>query len=351
VLVKLLVEEGYSVRALVRPLSHIGQLEDLGVEIFFGDVRDLQSLINASEGMDTVIHAAAGLRGSTKHILESCIAGTQNIAEASRSAKVRRVIYLSSMSVYDFTKLKNGDVISEQSPLDDCPELRGAYSLGKRKAEDIVLAHLHDTYPSWTILRPSVIVGQNKDSLGPIDAFQIGSSIICMSPRQKKLRMIHVEDVTSTVVRLLQNDATQGKIFVLSSPEKLSMNEYIQVCVREVNPERKLRVMHVPYWFAKLGVTGLMVIRKVIGKGPSLNLRRLAAVYREVGVTSDALNTALDWQPRRGLLERLKNEKVWRKIPKNVQQSGSIRMLGTDRETNEVALCLSDKHTKRKSDV
>jgi nucleoside-diphosphate-sugar epimerase len=229
------------------------------------------------------------------------------------------------MSVYDFTKLKNGDVISEHSPLDDRPELRGAYSLGKRRAEDVAVAHLHDTYPSWTILRPSVIVGHKKDPLEPTDAFQIGSFIICMSPRHKNLRLIHVEDVAAAVLRLLQNDATQGKVFVLSSPEKLSLDDYLRVCVREVNTERKLRVINVPYWFAKLGVASLMLVRKVTGKGPSLNLRRLAAVYRELDVSSDALITALGWQPRRGLLERLKNERVRHRMSKNLQEAETVQ--------------------------
>ena len=307
--VRLLVKEGYAVRATVRPLSNIQELEELGVEILFGDVRDPEFLLQAAEGMDIVVHAAAGLRGSTQHIVDSCVIGTQNVADVARKAKVRRVIYISSMSVYDFWQMKKGDVITEHSPLDDHPEFRGAYSLAKRKAEDIALSELQAAKPSWTILRPSVIVGRKKDSLGPIDSFRIGNMIVCMSPPKKTLRLIHVEDVAQMIARVLRDAATEGKIFVASSPENIRLMDYIRVCVRGRSPREKLRVVHIPYWFATLGVASLVVLRKVTGKGPGINLRRLAPVYRELGVSSEALKTALSWEPSEGLLERLSSEK------------------------------------------
>jgi len=305
--VRRLVKEGYSVRALVRPLSHVERLEELGVEILFGDIRDLEFTVRAFEGMDVVIHAAAGLRGSSNHILDSCIIGTQNVAEAARRANVGRVIYLSSMSVYDFSKMKDGDVVTENSPLDDYPELRGAYSCGKRKAEDVALARLQDTRPSWTILRPSAIVGHNGDLLGPIGS-RVGRYVICMSSPKKNLRLVHVEDVSDGLVRLMQNDSTAGRVFVLSASEKLPIRDYLEILSR-VSPHQKLRVLHVPFWFAKAGVGALMVLRKITGKGPSMNLRRLIYLYRDVTVNSGAVQEALSWEPGGGLLDRLKRER------------------------------------------
>jgi predicted dehydrogenase/nucleoside-diphosphate-sugar epimerase len=309
-IVRSLVREGYHVRAMVRPLSDIRQLEELGVEIVFGDVRDLDSLIQAAQGVDFIIHAAAGLRGTTNHIVDSCVIGTHNVSEAAQKANVRRVIYISSMSVYDFPSLKNGAVITEQTPLDEHAELRGAYSLGKRKAEAVALAHLQDEGPHWTILRPSVIVGHGRNPLGPTDGIQVGSLIICMSPPRKNLRLIHVEDVATAVLRILGTDSTRGKIFVLSSPERLPLAEYIRVCVKSMSQHRNSRVLHVPSWFATLGVSSLMVLKKVTGKGPSMNLRRLSSAYRDVGVNSETLKAAIDWEPPRGLLDRLRRERT-----------------------------------------
>src|SRR4029077_4190759 len=106
--VRRLVENGYYVRALVRGLSRTTELERLGVELMYGDVRDPQSLKRAAQDIDVIVHMAAGMRGNTDFVLDSCICGTQNVAEAVRVTGVQRVIYLSSMAIYDFSKLRNG---------------------------------------------------------------------------------------------------------------------------------------------------------------------------------------------------------------------------------------------------
>ena len=133
-LTRRLVEDGYYVRALVRPLSRIESLEGLGVEIIFGDVRDPQCVGAACHGVDLVVHAAAALRGSAKLIVDSAVEGTRNLALAAKQNGVKRVVYLSSMSVYNLFDLPEGEAISERTPLEELPQERGAYSLAKRRA-------------------------------------------------------------------------------------------------------------------------------------------------------------------------------------------------------------------------
>src|SRR5262249_6191940 len=106
-----LVEEGYYVRALVRALSHTDDLERLGVELIYGDVRNAENLIEAVKGMNVVVHAAAALTGSSQFMLDCAFKGTQNVAEAAKVCKLKRVIYISSMSVYDSLKLDDGKAI------------------------------------------------------------------------------------------------------------------------------------------------------------------------------------------------------------------------------------------------
>ena len=117
----------------MRGLSHTEQLEELGIELVYGDIRDPHSVIDACKGMDIVIHMAAALKGSPEFMLECSVKGTKNIAGAAHTSNLRRVVYLSSMSVYDYVKLRDGDVITEDSPLEEFPALRGTYSQAKRQ--------------------------------------------------------------------------------------------------------------------------------------------------------------------------------------------------------------------------
>jgi 2-alkyl-3-oxoalkanoate reductase len=304
--VRQLVKNGYYVRALVRELSHTEGLEKLGVQLMYGDVRDFNSLIKATEEMDILVHLAAALRGTQGFVLDSSVEGTKNVAEAACMGGAKRVIYMSSMSIYDYLKLRDGDVITEQSPLEEFPESRGTYSLAKRRSEDVALSHLQDESPSWTILRPSVIVGKGHDIFLPAGV-KAGQFLICPSAAQKHLRLIHVEDVAAAVFELIKNEGTCGRVFTLSQPEPSTLREYVEGYIR-ANGHRNLRVVYVPYRLASLGMRGMTVLARLLRKDLNLNQRRLAYLYRDLYASSRALEDQTGWRPREGLLLRLKQE-------------------------------------------
>ena len=200
----------------MRALSHVELLEKLGVEVVYGDIRNIDSLVDACKEMDIVIHMAAALKGSSEFMMDCAVKGTQNVAEAAKACKVTRVVYISSMSVYDVEKLRDGEIVSEQSPLEEFPQVRGTYSLAKRLAEDEALGRLQEACPSWTILRPSVIVGDGHDIFSPVGK-KIGNLLLCPGSGKRHLRLIHVDDVASAIVNVIQNNGTQARIFNLST--------------------------------------------------------------------------------------------------------------------------------------
>lgn len=293
---------GYYVRALVRPTSHIERLEELGVEILFGDVRRLEDVCTAAAGMDVIVHMAAVLRGSREAMVTTAVNGTRNVAEAATRQGSRRVIYLSSMAVYDYTRLRDGDSIMADSPLEAQPEFRGGYSLSKRLAEDVALAHLGDKTAPWTILRPSHVVGGGTNVLGPL-GIKVGNNVICWGRSSKRLRVIHVDDVAVAVERLLQSNATTGRVFTLSLPEPLTLRDYV-AAIRRARDSR-LRVIYVPYSVAWLGGQLLNGVHKVVGRGPTLSARRLRYLYCDLLAGSEPLMAETNWQPMKHLADQL----------------------------------------------
>jgi nucleoside-diphosphate-sugar epimerase len=123
------VEHGYYVRALVRPTSSPDKLKRLGLEVFLGDVRRVQDVSDAAEGMQIIVHMAADMKGTHEFMMDSCVSGSQRVAEAASLRGVKRAIYMSSLSVYDYAG-RNGTEFTETSPLEAQAETRGAYSLG-----------------------------------------------------------------------------------------------------------------------------------------------------------------------------------------------------------------------------
>ena len=300
---KALVQDGYSVRALVRPTSSIEHLRQLGIEVFLGDVRCFEEVDAATAHMDVVVHLAAGLRGGSDFILDTSVRGTQNIAKAALLQKVKRVLYMSSMSVYDMARLRDGQTITADSPLEEQAETRGAYSLGKRRAEDIALAHLGDAGPAWTILRPSLIVGNGSDVLAPV-GWRAGKNLISLSSPRKRLLLIHVEDVAAAVLQLMKHDNTRRQVYTLSHPDIFTVREYVEMCIRR-GQFKRLRVIYIPYFMARAGTFMATLVNKLIHSGPKVNRRRLLSVYRDVSADCALFYQHTGWQPSGSLLERL----------------------------------------------
>ena len=107
-IVSVLVEKGYQVKVLDNFSSgkreNLKGLED-DIELIEGDIRSYHIVQESLKDVDIVLHQAAlpSVPRSIKDPITSNevnINGTLNILEASVAAKVRRVIYASSSSVY-----------------------------------------------------------------------------------------------------------------------------------------------------------------------------------------------------------------------------------------------------------
>nr|WP_211178264.1 hopanoid-associated sugar epimerase [Brasilonema octagenarum] len=133
-LARLLLQEGYAVRALVRPNSSLNNLQNLDVEVVKGDLND-PDLYRKIQGAQVLFHVAAhySLWQADQDVLyQNNVLGTRNVLAAARQAGVERTVYTSSVAAIGVHEL--GKVVDEthQSPLE---ELIGQYKKSKYLAE------------------------------------------------------------------------------------------------------------------------------------------------------------------------------------------------------------------------
>ena len=114
-LIRLLLEDGHRVRALVhrnrRPLA------GADVEVVTGDVVDPPSLERAFAGAEVVFHLAGvvSITGGRGGLVRSVnVAGASNVAVAARRSGVRRLVHCSSIHAFDLERC--GPVVDEASP-------------------------------------------------------------------------------------------------------------------------------------------------------------------------------------------------------------------------------------------
>jgi UDP-glucose 4-epimerase len=108
-----LVKRGEKVRILdnfsTGKRENIVKFKD-GIELIKGDLRDLEIVKRAMDGVDFVLHQGAlpSVERSTKEPLTTNrvnILGTLNVLIAASEAKVKRVVYASSSSIYGDTPI------------------------------------------------------------------------------------------------------------------------------------------------------------------------------------------------------------------------------------------------------
>ncbi|NET46565.1 hopanoid-associated sugar epimerase [Okeania sp. SIO2B3] len=133
-LVRLLLQQGYAVRSLVRPTSCLDNLHGLDVEVVLGDLND-PNLWKLMVGCKVLFHVAAhySLWQRDRELLyRNNVFGTRNVLEAARRAKIERTVYTSSVAAIGVGV--SGAMVNEgyQSPLE---KLIGDYKRSKFLAE------------------------------------------------------------------------------------------------------------------------------------------------------------------------------------------------------------------------
>ena len=301
--VRRLVKSGHAVRALVRPQSPTDELEQLGVELAYGDVRDRDSLRAAFEGASIVIHLAAGLRGSERFMLDTGVNGTANVAAAARESGIRRVIYTSSVAVYDLTTVPEGGMVTEDTPLESRPERRGTYSMVKCLAERTALRERSSPQTPWTILRPAVVFGNGHSGVSLV-GFTLGSFLVSWGRRNRQLRLIHVADVAAAIVTMCEDPSTAGRVFNLAHPDPITAHQYIRACLRARGYGR-LRVIYFPYWLFAGAAVGLRLLSRIVKRAPKISAARVIYSCRGVRISSARILTETKWKPSDSLLAQV----------------------------------------------
>jgi len=149
----------------------VEELKAVNAKVIKGDIRDLDLLRKLLRGFNAVIHAAAyvdvaeSVREPIKYIANNVI-GTAVVAEASATARVKRLIYLSSAAIY-------GEPVKIPVTEDHPARPKSPYGLSKLLGEEIL-----KFYSSWKGLESVVLrlfnvygLGQSRPYTGVITEF------------------------------------------------------------------------------------------------------------------------------------------------------------------------------------
>jgi UDP-glucose 4-epimerase len=162
---KVLLNSGYEVRVYDDFSNGLkSRVEKMNLEIIRGDILDRVKLIDAMDGIESVIHLAAkksveeSVQNPLKYYLNN-FSGTLNVLAAMSAKNVKRIIFSSTAVVYSST---SKDSLSE----DDPKEPLSPYASTKLLSEEILTLALKSEGISSISLRYFNVVGAGGAELG-----------------------------------------------------------------------------------------------------------------------------------------------------------------------------------------
>jgi len=201
--------------ALVRSRMRGTELSALGCELVEGDIVDLgHPARDRLRTCDALVHGAAiyeiGVTAARRRAMEETnVTGTRRTLEAARDARVRRVVYVSTIAAFGNT---HGAVVAEGYAATAPPT--SAYEDTKRRAHEIALEFARAGLP-LVIVQPGQVYGPNDHS-------EVGANLRALANGKLRylalggvgLNFVHVDDLADGIVRALDRGRT-GECYVL----------------------------------------------------------------------------------------------------------------------------------------
>lgn len=260
-LLRQLIEQGHSVRALVRSAASLPETLRGRMEVARGDLGNRDDVMRAMEGVDTVFHLARANVKNWADYEELEIEATRRVAECALASGVKRFVYTGTIDSYYAGA--NAGTITEQTPLDPHIERRNLYARAKAVSEEILTRMHREEGLPLVIVRPGIVIGRG----GSPFHWGVGmwwSDAVCQiwGKGENKLALVLVEDVAAGLIAAMATPGIEGKSFNLVGEQLLTAQEYLDALdnaggiriERQATPIARFYLKDMMKWVVKVSV-------------------------------------------------------------------------------------------------
>lgn len=284
-IVRSLLDDGWRVRALVRPTS-IDKPLPAEVERVVGTLADDASLRELLHATDAVVHCAGVVRGARRstfmRINAEALEGLARLA--AEETRVKRFLHISSLAA----------TRPEISP----------YAASKRAGE-LALAREARTM-AWLVLRPPPVYGPGDRELLPLFKAMARGVAPAWGDRSARFSLIFISDLVSAAAQWLSSATPATGVYELDDGcgDGYSMDDIVDIVAALV----QRRVRRVPVPAALLDVAAAVNIRlaRLTGYEPMFTPWKLKELRHPRWVCDNRdFTAATGWEPRIALARGL----------------------------------------------
>lgn len=304
-----LIDDGASVRVLVRdPGKLIAALRDR-VEVISGDLLQPDCFAPATRDIDTVFHVAAWLGRPARYDAAYAVnvTATRQLAEAARANDVRRLVHTSSIAVYG--PVAEG-VVTEDSPHRPVYAYAETKSLSEQAALDAAADQLE-----VAILRPAMVYGPRSSAwtITPVRLAQRRLPVLIGDGRGFS-HPVYVDNLIDAYLLAATRPQAVGEAFTISDGDvewRDFFGQYARLAGR--------RAYGVSVTLARSGASILGLVFKVMRRPSVISRASVGFMSGRARLNTDKAQRMLGWSPRISFDEGMRRTEHW------LKETGMIR--------------------------
>ena len=298
-LVKNLIKNGYSVRALVRNKLQIDHLKALGAEVFLGDLLDKDSLTRAATGVKKIFHIAALFRQAglpDSDFFRVNVDGTRNIIEAGIAAGIEKFIHCSTVGVHGNIEKSPAIETSEFAPGD-------AYQRSKLEGELLVNEYFKSGKLSGSIIRPAMIYGPRDTRTLKLFKKISQKSFFYVGNGDALVHFVDVRDLADAFRLASEKPEANGEVFIIAGKSALPLNKMIYIIAALFGVNEPW--LHLPVKPMQFLGTLCEVICTPLKINPPIFRRRVDFFTKNRTFDSSKANRLLGFSPSKSIVEEI----------------------------------------------
>lgn len=306
-LVKTLVEQGRDVRCLVRKTSDKQYLEKLGVELFYGDLLNKNSLRGIVKGVNIVHHLAGEVyspRSSNYYKIN--VDGTKNLLEVCLLQRIERFVFLSSIQAAGPSQ-KQGILLDERSP---CKPIT-SYGKSKLEAEKLIYKRYKASALPTVIIRAPMVYGPGSLKCRSAALFQRISkgNFRLIGKNDHLISTCYIDNLVQGILLTEKHKNAAGKTYFISDQKAHTLLELSNTIAKELMV--KLPIGRVPITAAYLITMILLIPNKIFNFSRLFSWDTMKEITNAWACNTSLVESEMDYKPSIDFNEGIRRTALW----------------------------------------
>ena len=283
-LIEMLLKNNDSVTCLVRKSSNISKLPE-AVKLVYGELSDINSLVEFVKESDVIVHLAAQVSRTTKkNYILSNVVGTENLCKAILNNNGKcRLINCSSIAAYRIKGV--------------CKMQFTDYAKSKLAADRIVDSFMSNI--KATTIVPGMIYGTGNNVFIPTIIENLNNnSLFFVTGGEKHAPLSYIDDLCDLFIRAIYNEKTVGKKYFGIKDSEKGIHDFINLIAQKTNnnpPEKKYSKRTL---MTKAVILQMLYSFFRIKKSPSLSIRMVDVLSINYKLSEEQKTNNLGWEAK-----------------------------------------------------